>query len=329
MKNGVTLLTRIGASACAFFGAAALWGTPVTDDCIAGKGCIATPSGKGEFEFFANFDIESGRSTGWVRYSDPKHTVASDQLYDYADPEGPGGYRILSFRVSDPASPGVSEIRIVVDDFGAATDDYFEIRLLGEVDYAVGGKLLAECGGGIAISQDCGATNPPSNPVECDDFVTGGGWIVGPTGAKANFGVHGGIRNGHFWGGLNFLDHKTRMHVKSTAATDYTHVSSVGRQIKFNVNIDGRPGTAVVTVYDNGEPGRNDVFQIQLSTGYQAVGDLGGARPGGGNLQLHKAKCDKSGKPDKPNHGGRPAKPGRPEQSGKSEGKSSQDPRRR
>src|SRR5437660_4502969 len=40
-----------------------------------------------------------------------------------------------------------------------------------------------------------GGTQPPPSG-ECEDFVTGGGWIVGAGGAKANFGVGGGIRHG-------------------------------------------------------------------------------------------------------------------------------------
>lgn len=131
---------------------------------------------------------------------------------------------------------------------------------------------------------------------ECDDFVTGGGWIVGtPSGGKANFGVHGGIRNGALWGGLNYIDHKTKLHVKSTAITGYSRVAEATRQLRFTVTINGAAGTAVVQVQDNGEPGRNDVFRIQLSNGYLANGDLGGSRPGGGNLQLHRSKCDGEG----------------------------------
>ena len=56
----------------------------------------------------------------------------------------------------------------------------------------------------------------------------------------------------------------------------------------YNVTIDAQPGTARVRVCDKGEPGRNDIFEIQLSNGYGAAGDLGGSHPGGGNIQLHK-----------------------------------------
>jgi hypothetical protein len=141
----------------------------------------------------------------------------------------------------------------------------------------------------VTINQQNPPTQPP--PTDCDDFVTGGGWIVGtPTGAKGNFGVHGGFRNGKFWGGLNYIDHASGMHVKSTDVTAYTEISENCRQINFKVTIDGVAGTAIVKVCDNGEPGRNDTFDIQLSNGYKASGDLAGQHPGGGNIQLHR-KC--------------------------------------
>jgi hypothetical protein len=140
-----------------------------------------------------------------------------------------------------------------------------------------------------------GQSSPPPS-AECDDFVTGGGWIVGtPSGAKGNFGVHGGLKNGKLWGGLNYLDHSTGMHVKSTGVTGYSATGDTCRRITFNVNINGNSGTAVVEVCDNGEPGRDDTFSIELSNGYKAAGDLGGPRPGGGNIQLHKKKCRGNG----------------------------------
>ncbi|MDB6055096.1 MAG: hypothetical protein JWN25_2619 [Verrucomicrobiales bacterium] len=140
-------------------------------------------------------------------------------------------------------------------------------------------------------------SNPPSRPGECDDFVTGGGWILGtPSGAKGNFGVHGGIKNGSYWGGLNYIDHGTGMHIKSTGVTGYSVVDQNTRMIAFNVTIDGAPGTALVQVTDNGEPGRNDLFSIRLSNGYNAGGDLGGSHKGGGNIQLHKPHCKNDAK---------------------------------
>jgi len=150
--------------------------------------------------------------------------------------------------------------------------------------------------GSSTIGVVCGfVTSPPSAPGEAPppcDFVTGGGWITGtPSGAKGNFGVAGGIKDGAFWGHLNYIDHGNGMHVKATAVTGYaTDLSKPDcRIIDYNVTIDGLAGTARVRVCDKGEPGRNDIFEILLN-GYFAGGDLGGSRPGGGNIQLHECQ---------------------------------------
>jgi len=124
----------------------------------------------------------------------------------------------------------------------------------------------------------------PPPPTDCGK-LTGGGWITGPSGAKATFAVSGGIRDGSYWGHLNYIDHGTGMHVQSTAVTGFTDDSAggSGRIITYNVTIDGQAGTAQVHAVDNGEPGRHDIFGISLSNGYAASGTLGG-----GNIQLHK-----------------------------------------
>ncbi|WP_091059148.1 choice-of-anchor P family protein [Opitutus sp. GAS368] len=134
----------------------------------------------------------------------------------------------------------------------------------------------------------CGAATPPPPGSPCD-FITGGGWITGtPSGAKGNFGVAGGTTDsGAFWGHLNYIDHGSGMHVKDTAVTGYQidPTDPDCRLIDYAVTIDGAPGTARVRACDKGEPGVNDVFEITLSNGYHAAGNLGG-----GNIQLHK--CD-------------------------------------
>jgi len=151
--------------------------------------------------------------------------------------------------------------------------------------------IFGSCSSGITCPSPGTAPPPqPTNSQPCG-FLTGGGWITGtPSGAKANFGVAGGIKNGALWGHLNYIDHGSGMHVKQTAVTGYAVDPSDSdcRIIDYNVTIDGQPGTARVRACDKGEPGRNDIFQIQLSNGYFAGGDLGGSHPGGGNIQLHK-----------------------------------------
>src|SRR5438552_2126442 len=129
----------------------------------------------------------------------------------------------------------------------------------------------------------------------CSDVVTAAGWITGtPSGAKANFGAAGGIKDGAFWGHLHFVDHGSGMYVKSTAVTGYAvdPNDATCRIIDYTVLIGWAAGNARIRVCDKGEPGANDIFQIQLSNGYFAGGDLGGTQSGGGNVQIHKPNGD-------------------------------------
>ena len=102
----------------------------------------------------------------------------------------------------------------------------------------------------------------------------------------------GGVKEGAFWGHLNYIDHGSGRHVKHTAVTGYSvdPNDTNCRIIDYTVTIDGQPGMARVRVCDKGEPGRNDIFEIQMPNGYFAGGDLGGSQAGGGNIQLHKCQ---------------------------------------
>jgi hypothetical protein len=129
-------------------------------------------------------------------------------------------------------------------------------------------------------------TAPPPPPPTCPDFVTGGGWIVVTSGARANFAVAGGVKDGAFWGHLNYIDHGTNgPKVKGTGVTHYEVLDATTRRIEGTAEINGQPGfTYSVDVADEGEPGRSDRFTLSLSNGYTAAGDLAG-----GNLQLHNS----------------------------------------
>jgi len=131
-------------------------------------------------------------------------------------------------------------------------------------------------------------TVPPPPPPTCPDFVTGGGWIDGPSGARANFAVAGGVKNGALWGHLNYIDHGPNgPKVKGTGVRGYGTVDGTTRRwIEGTAEIDGQPGfTYRVEVADEGEPGRADTFYLQLlPNGYTAAGKLAG-----GNLQLHNS----------------------------------------
>lgn len=152
--------------------------------------------------------------------------------------------------------------------------------------------FMCDCMDGSFGVVEAGITpgsTPPTEEHDCGK-LTGGGWIVTPSGAKGTFGVSGGIRRGEFWGHLQYNDHGAGLKVKSTRVTGF--VEKPGdpecRIITYDVEINGLPGTATVEACDHGEPGRDDTFSIRLSTGYAAGGSLGGDGPGGGNIQLHK-----------------------------------------
>ena len=139
---------------------------------------------------------------------------------------------------------------------------------------------------------DITCATPPSCPLD-KDFITGGGYIIAPSGGKGTFGVTGGIKNSDFWGHLTYIDHGTNLRVKGTGVTAYVVTGPTSRHIEGTCEINGAPGTYMVDVADNGEPGRGtDDFKITLSTGYTAGGKLAG-----GNIQLHTCKPQKkSGK---------------------------------
>jgi hypothetical protein len=139
------------------------------------------------------------------------------------------------------------------------------------------------------------------------DFITSGGFVVNTINSvskKANFGVHGGCKNGDFWGHLNFVDHATGFHVQSIAITGYV-VAPGGNQNARDVcgiaqtNREGDPETInfVARLIDNGEPGGSDQFGLKLDTSdlysmppagsASPVLNLGTTRPGG-NVQLHR-----------------------------------------
>ncbi len=121
------------------------------------------------------------------------------------------------------------------------------------------------------------------------DFVTGGGFITGtPSGAKGNFGVGGGIKNdGSLWGHLEYIDHGPNgPKVHGTGVTNYVIRSTNTREIDGTAQVNGQDGFAYkVVVTDNGEPGTNDYFSIQLSgSGYSYSA---GGKLGGGNIKIH------------------------------------------
>src|SRR5438445_6187419 len=147
------------------------------------------------------------------------------------------------------------------------------------------------------------------------DFVTGGGWIVRPNGAKANFGVGGGCKNGSpTWGHLEYVDHGNipsgtvppPFNVHWESITAYLFIDDTTRDICGTARTNDPSYPTVdfhVRVADNGEPGVNDIFAIRLAVGgatiYTTEFDpdhrLGAGGPGGGNIQLHKPNPSTTG----------------------------------
>jgi hypothetical protein len=177
-------------------------------------------------------------------------------------------------------------LRIVINEqtatasgnFGAITVTALHVTLTG-----LSGETLAD----VAVSTShadiaCGQTGPCHG-----DFVTGGGWITGtPSGAKGTFGIAGGIKQNGLWGHLTYIDHGSGLKVKGTGVTGYEPVDAVTRRITGTCEVNGVGGhTYEAIVSDRGEPGRNDMLSLRLSTGYAAGGNLNG-----GNIQLHVCK---------------------------------------
>jgi hypothetical protein len=139
----------------------------------------------------------------------------------------------------------------------------------------------------------CQPAPPPPPPPGCTpaDFVTGGGWIITPSGAKGNFGVGGGIKQGVLWGHLTYIDHGSGTQVKGTGVTRYGMVDATTRHIEGTAEIDGASGSYTLDVADKGEPGSNDTFAIQLLDGARSIIYRAGGLLGGGNIQLHAPAC--------------------------------------
>jgi hypothetical protein len=140
-------------------------------------------------------------------------------------------------------------------------------------------------------------------PAPCD-FITGGGFVFTDAGAKANFGAHGGCKNGSFWGHVNYVDHggymgRTPYHVDSIEITgylmdaDFPNARDICGFARTNADETVR---FRVRMEDNGEPGRDDRFGIRLSNGYVVTTRLlANGGPGGGNIQLHKSNPSTTG----------------------------------
>jgi hypothetical protein len=155
---------------------------------------------------------------------------------------------------------------------------------------------------------------PPPVPSPCD-FITGGGFVFTDSGAQANFGSHGGCKNGAFWGHLNYVDHggfagASPYHVDSTDITAYGENTAFPNAREICGVASTNAGETVqfrLRMEDNGEPGTNDTFGIVLSNGYHLTPrPLNNGDSGGGNIQLHKPNPSTTAPTSPPDCGGLP-----------------------
>jgi hypothetical protein len=121
--------------------------------------------------------------------------------------------------------------------------------------------------------------SPPPSTIGAK--VTGGGWIDVP-GGKGTFGLTAQVNATTPTGNLTYQDHVQNRTVKSTMITAVI-VSDNCARILGTATVNGAGALVFeVIVCDNGEPGKDDTFEINMSDGYSASGTLRG-----GNVQIH------------------------------------------
>ena len=211
-------------------------------------------------------------------------TTDSDGFYSFIDVQVPAGTYVLSVdnnnqNGTQPSPPNVGDDAKDSDGMASGTT----------VTVQNGETLDRDFG---FMSSD--GSSDGEAPTPCD-FMTSGGFVINDAGKKVTFGIHGGCKNGEFWGHLNVLDHATGYHISSTDVTAYivpTNGTQYTREIcgLATTNNPSDPSSVFfrVRLIDNGEPGRLDLFGIRLSTGYHVTTRLlSDLKPGGGNIQLH------------------------------------------
>jgi hypothetical protein len=97
--------------------------------------------------------------------------------------------------------------------------------------------------------------------------TSGAGWIPGVAGGKATFGVSARIQlDGTITGNLVYMDHDVGLSVtKTSIAFFFPESLSCQSEIAGTGDSNFGPVEFIVSMRDNGEPGRNrDTFTIQV-----------------------------------------------------------------
>lgn len=198
----------------------------------------------------------------------PAITIDSPTASDY-----PYGQVSVQFSAADALSDVTS---ITADVDGVAVTDGQTVSGL-----ALGAHTLTVTA--VDTFGNSGTESVTFNVVNSVGKVTIGGWIElldnkGTCGFNCEYVAGADAPTGH----LTYQDHDTGMTVQSM---NMVAMGIVGNQAWFygTCTVEGEAGHWFrVDVTDNGEPGCDDVFNIQLDTGYSKGGTLGG-----GNVTIH------------------------------------------
>jgi len=150
---------------------------------------------------------------------------------------------------------------------------------------SVTGRVFA-LNGAVTLDDNAITVAAPGVGQPCKDFTTGGGFITGPSGGKANFGFEAGCKcdkdkDSSLRGEVVYHDKGIDLRMKSTSVTAYLEKGPNSRRIQGTAEINGQDGTFQLDVSDN--ESAPDSFAIRLSTGYSASGEVKG-----GHIEIHK-----------------------------------------
>jgi hypothetical protein len=151
---------------------------------------------------------------------------------------------------------------------------------------AVTGQQLADVVlANVETQISCSGGTPPEA-----SSGTGGGWVMGNQGGRANFGVVGIVeQDGTFKGHVVYDDHSTDVKVKSLEITSVDNTVPCETIITGIAEFNGVSGLGfTVRITDHGEPGKDrDRFRIDVAGYFNADEILNG-----GNIQKHRETCN-------------------------------------
>jgi hypothetical protein len=213
--------------------------------------------------------------TSWVGYVG---SVTIDESYS-STADFPGGITdAQTFPIGTDGALGTVSVNQVISNTATASSGDIIVNAV-QIDMTNGDQI-------VVGSSHAGVTCPKAptgGGGGCKGKVTGGGVFM-LNGKRQTFGLVAGTKkDGTSFGNFNYVDHGSGAHlqgnVQSVTVDPATSTTVIGT-LKTG-------GAYTLVVMDNGEPGRDDTFNLisgPVSTGTIALD--------GGNIQLHKG-CKK------------------------------------